>query len=174
MPEHGGRTAIVAAEVFERRGTGGVLEHSFLVGHVDRVAPGTVEAARDRAAGAMTAVLKEKPCCIVDVSTPQGTALWRSLRGAWPKSAHGPHPYGGPGYTRAVLFASFLQAYASGKVRFRDGLAYRADLDRALVFYMGQGVKKEGVELSSEDEAMVVALGLALYWPRHGAAAVVG
>jgi hypothetical protein len=56
-------------------------------------------------------------------------------------------------------------------VTFLPGLKFRADLDKALVFYMGGGVSKHGVDLESEDDALVIALGLALTWPKHGASA---
>lgn len=170
MPVKGGRTAIVGVEVREARGAGGRLEHSYVVGHVERVQPFTVEAARDRVAALMTAFADVRPCAMIDVGTPQGMALRQALRGAYPAELHRPHQYPGTG-ERVALFASFLQAYSTDRVRFAPGLKHRADLDRSLVFYMGGGVKKDGAELSSEDEALVVALGLALFWARHGPAA---
>lgn len=167
MAAKGGRTAIVGAEVRERRSKEGRLEHTFLVGHVERVTPGTVEAARDRLAGLMTSFADLRPCILVDVGSAQGLALHKGLRGAYPEDLHRAHSYPGTG-DRRDLFAAFLQAYASGRVYFLPGLDHRAELDRALVNYLGGGASKSGVELSSEDEALVIALGLALFWPRHG------
>lgn len=167
MAPKGGRTAVVGAEVREAK-AGGRLAHEFTVGLVDRVTPSTVEAARDRVVALMTGLEDVRPCCIVDVGSPQGLALAKALRGAYPERLHRPHAYPGTG-DRVPLFASFLQAYSSGRVKFMPGLDNRAELDKALVFYLGAGAKKDGVDLASEDEALVIALGLALFWPRHGA-----
>lgn len=170
MPAKGGRTAVVGVEVRERRGSDGLLDHEFVVGYVERVGSYTVDGARERVAALMNAAKDVRPCAIVDVGSPQGLALQQSLRGAYDPELHRPHAYPGAGM-RTALFASFLRAYSEGRVRFVHGLAHRADLDRALVFYMGGGTSKDGVDLSSEDEALVVALGLAMFWPKHGPAA---
>jgi hypothetical protein len=167
MASKGGRTALVGAEVRQRRATSGRLEYDFTVGLVERVHPATVEAARARVAAVMESLADVRPCCIVDVGTAQGLALRQALRGAYKDGLHRPHAYPGHG-ERVELFAAFLQAYSTERVRFEPGLSHRADLDRALVFYMGGGVGKDGVELASEDEALVVALGLAMFWPGHG------
>lgn len=167
MPVKGGRTAIVGTEVRERRDAERRLVHDFTIGQVDRVAPFTVEAARDRITGMVKAVADLHPCVIIDVGSPQGMALRQALLGQWSSELHRPHAYPGTG-ARPILFSSFLQAYSQGRVHFEPNLAYRSDLDRALVFYMGGGVRQDGVELSSEDEALVVALGLSLFWPKHG------
>lgn len=167
MSAKGGRTALVGAEVREGRDRQGRLYHEFLVGHVERVAPGTVEAAAARVAELMSDFADLRPCALVDVGTAQGLALHRALRGAYPDALHRAHAYAGTG-DRRDLFAAFLQAYSTGRVRFLQGLAHRAELDRALVNYLGGGTAKTGVELASEDEALVIALGLALFWPRHG------
>lgn len=170
MPEHGGRTAVVGVEVQESRAHDGYLVHDFVVGSVDRVTPFTVEAARDRVCALATAVADLRPCALVDTGSPQGLALRRALRDAYPRDLHRPHAYPGTG-SRVPLFSAFLEAYSAGRVHFRPGLAHRAALDRALVFYLGRGVGREGVALESEDEALVVALGLAMFWPRHGGTA---
>jgi hypothetical protein len=170
MPLKGGRPCVVAAEVREARDTTGRLVHAFDVGFVDRVTPFTVEAVRDRVADVMTRLQEHRPCAVVDVGSPQGLALWQGLRGAYPRELHRPHAYPGTGM-RGPLFSAFLQAYSGGRVRFEPGLGYRQDLDRSLVFFAGGGVQKDGIDLSSEDEAMVMALGLALTWPKHGALA---
>jgi len=170
MPSKGGRTAVVGVEVRDARDPSGRLVHQFTVGAIERVTPFTVEAARDRVVSMMTSVADTRPCAIVDVGTPQGMALRQALVGAYSRDLHKPHAYLG-GTARNFLFSAFLQAYADGRVRFEPGLQYRADLDRALVFYLGGGVRKDGFDLESEDEALVVALGLAMFWPRHGAQA---
>lgn len=170
MPPKGGRTAIVGAEVRERRGAGGKLEHEYLVGSVDRVQPFTVGAARARVEELGHAFLDLRPCVLVDVGSPQGLALRQALREGWPKELHKPHPYLGTG-DRVGLFAAFLQAYSTERVKFMPRLPHRAELEKALVLYLGGGVATTGAELSSEDEALVVALGLAMFWPRHGARA---
>jgi hypothetical protein len=100
----------------------------------------------------------------VDVSSPQGQALRVALNEQMPKGFHKAHEHSGT----VDLFSGFLQTYSASRVAFEPNLDYRGELDRSLVFYMGGGVSKHGFELSSEDEALVVALGLALFWPRHG------
>ena len=170
MPVKGGRTALVVAEVREGRDTRGRLNYEFHVGHVERVQPFTVDAARDRVVAIVDALRDQRPCVMVDVGSPQGLALRQQLRTRL-GDLHRPHAYPGTG-DRPQLFSTFLQAYSDGRVTFEPGLRQRADLDRALVFYMGGGVLKDGVELPSEDEALVVATGLALYWPMHGGRAV--
>lgn len=173
MAIKGGRTAIVAVEVKEGRDPNDQrLVHTFTVGAIERVTPFTVEAAALRIVALMNSVADHEPCVIIDVGSPQGMALRQALRGAYNSRLHRPHAYPGTG-ARNPLFASFLQAYSAGHVRFQPGIKYREDLDRALVFYMGIGVAKDGVDLSSEDEALVVALGLALFWAKHGPPAAV-
>jgi hypothetical protein len=170
MARKGGRSAIIGVEVREGRDpVTGKLVHSFQVGSVDRVSPGSVGAARDRIASLMDTVAEVRPCVIVDVGTAQGIALHQALRGAYGESLHRPHAYPGGAPQREQLFAGFLQAYSAGRIQFLPGIKHRAELDKALVFHLGQGVKKEGFELESEDEALVLALGLALAWPKHGA-----
>ena len=70
------------------------------------------------------------------------------------------------------MFAVFLEAYADGRVHFREGLDFRKDLDRALVLYKSGGVAKVSDEIESEDEALVIATCLSLMWPSHGPEAV--
>lgn len=170
MPLKGGRPALVACEVFEFRDPETKrLLNVFDVGAVERITPYSVEATRDRLVQMVSAVKEHFPCVLVDVGSPQGLALHQATRTGWPQGLHRPHAYPGVGQ-RPALFSTFLQAYSAGRVRFEAGLENRSALDRALVFYMGGGVEKSGVELSSEDEALVVALGLALTWPKHGPA----
>jgi hypothetical protein len=119
----------------------------------------------------MVAASKEHfPCVLIDVGSPQGLALHQSMRTGYDRDLHRPHAYPGTGM-RADLFSTFLQAYSAGRVSFQPDLPGRSALDRALVFYMGGGVAKSGVELSSEDEALVIALGLSMTWPKHGSEA---
>lgn len=167
MPVKGGRPAVVGVEVLEGRSPDGRLEHRFVVGLVERVEPFSVEACADAVVSMRAGVADQRPCVIVDVGSPQGLALHLALRTRTPASLHRPHAFPGTG-ARSPLFASFLKAYAEGRVTFEDGLRYRHDLDRALVFYQGSGVKKDGVELDSDEEALVIALGLAITWPSHG------
>lgn len=170
MAAEGGRTAICGVEVREGRAHDGRLTHEFHVGALEWVGPGTVEAAAKRLSELMSRAAEVRPCTIVDVGTPQGLALHQSLKGKWSRDLHRAHAYQGTGI-RGPLFSSFLQAYSEGRVIFAGGLPHRRDLDKALVFYAGGGVKKHGLELTSEEEALVIALGLALTWPRHGPAA---
>jgi hypothetical protein len=165
MAPKGGRTAIVGAEVRETRDARGRLVHAYEVGFLERV-PGTLEASGDRVQELVEALAAERPCVFVDIGSAQGMALRASMRGRWDTS-HRAHAYPGSG-ERTELFAEFLQAYSTGRVRFRPGLEHRKELDKALVNYLGGGVAKTGVDLTSEDEALVIALGLALHWPRHG------
>ena len=168
MPLKGGRPSIVVAEVRERRDpdTGRMLHH-FHVGSVDRVTPYSVEAAQARIMKIVGATKEHKPCVLIDAGSPQGLALYQSMRTGYPRELHRPHAYPGVGM-RPDLFSTFLQAYSAGRVSFEPHLDHRSALDRALVFYMGGGVEKTGVELSSEDESLVIATGLAMTWPKHG------
>lgn len=166
MAPKGGRAALVGVEVRARPGPSGRAEHHFHVGTVERL-PGTIESASERLVKLMTAAKDVRPCAMVDIGSPQGAALHRMLRGKFPKGLHQAHAYPGAGQ-RAPLFAAFLEAYSQGRVTFAPGLAHQKELDKALVFYMGGGVSKHGVELSSEEEALVIALGLAMAWPKHG------
>lgn len=167
MPEKGGRTAIIGVEVAEGREPGGRLAHQFTVGLIDRVQPFTIDAARQRVIELMDGTAQHRPCAILEVKTPQGLALHQSLRGKYSAALHKPHAFAVDNY-KGVLFSNFLQAYSLGRVLFRPGLKHRSELDKALVFYMGGGVGKHGVDLESEDDALVLALGLSLQWPKHG------
>lgn len=168
MPLKGGRPAIAAVEVLERRdSTTGRMLASYNVGDVERIVPYSVEATRSRVLEMIEPVKEHKPCVFVDVGSPQGLALYKITRTDYPRGLHKPHAFPGVGM-RPDLFSTFLQAYSGGRVSFEPGLDHRQALDRALVFYMGGGVEKTGVELSSEDEALVVALGLSMMWPKHG------
>lgn len=170
MPLKGGRPALVAVEVLESRDPQHRVVHDFVVRHVERVTPFGVDAARDRVAHFVDVMADQRPCVIIDVGSPQGLALHQACRGMWSRDLHRAHAFPGTG-PRGPLFSAFLQAYSTGRVTFAPGLDFRADLDRALVFFGGSGVKSDGVDLSSEDEALVIALGLAMSWPRHGAPA---
>lgn len=164
MARKGGRTAIVAVEVKERPDR----SHEFVVGHLQRVHPPTIEAAAGAIASLASAAMTEKPCVIVDVSTAQGIALRMALRDLLPDGIHKAHAYRGADAARAELFASFLRAYSTERVKLLPDLRGRKELINALVFYTGGAKVKDQVELPSEDEALVVALGLGMAWPRHG------
>ncbi len=169
MPLKGGRPALVAVEVaVGPRDPKGRPTFAFTVGHIERVSPTSVELTSERLRRLIEAVGDVRPCMMIDAGSPQGLALYQNVKAApLDPTLHKPHAYPGTGM-RTGLFASFLQSYSAGLIRFRPGLPHRAELDRSLVFYMGGGTKTDGVELSSEDEALVVALGLAITWPRHG------
>lgn len=166
MPDQGGRPAVVGVEVRRVGDPKAKRKWHFTVGHVERLNPKTVEHARERVEELVGALKEHRPCFTIDVGNPQGYALRRLLRQEWPSVVHLPHGYE---RTRAdtALFAAFLEAYADGRVHFRDGLPHREDLDRALILYKAT-TKKDGDELASEDEALVTALCLALTWPGHG------
>lgn len=172
MPLKGGRPALVAVEVrVGPRDKQGRPTFAYEVGHVERITPASVEGTAQRLGALIDAVADTSPCMMIDTGSPQGLALYQSVRQQRrAPGLHRPHSYPGTGQ-RTGLFSGFLQSYAAGLVRFAPGLPHRAELDRSLVFYMGGGTKTDGVELSSEDEALVVALGLAMTWPRHGAPA---
>ncbi len=166
MAVKGGRTAIIGTEVREKRDGKGRALYDFTVGSIDRI-PGTVEGTHERVDSYIEKLAEFKPCVMVDIGSPQGEALLRAMRDDWPKGIHRPHAYEGIG-DRKPLFSAFLHAYSNGRVSIPKSLKHRAELDKSLVFYMGAGHAKEGLELESEDEAMVVALGLSLVWPLHG------
>jgi hypothetical protein len=168
MPLKGGRPAIVATEIKETRDPRGRLLHHFDVGAIERITPYSVEATKARILQMVGNVREHLPCVMIDIGSPQGLALHQSMRAGYDPSLHRPHLYQGTGILRPELFSTFLQGYAAGRISFQPDLPGRSALDRALVFYMGGGVEKSGVELSSEDEALVVALGLAMIWPKHG------
>jgi len=174
MPLKGGRPALVAVEVRTgERDARGRSTFTYEIGHIERIQPTSVEGTAERLVALVRAVADQRPCMIIDTGSPQGLALYQTVRGQDLDAAlHRPHAYPGTGQ-RTALFSGFLQGYSAGRIRFAPGLAHRAELDRALVFYTGSAKKSSGtqadVELSSEDEALVVALGLAMTWPRHGA-----
>lgn len=172
MAPKGGRAALIGVEVRERPGPRSRPVHEFYVGSLERLT-GTVEAAAERLTELMKAAAEVRPCAIIDIGSPQGQALHRSLRGKFPDGLHQAHAYPGTGQ-RTALFAAFLEAYGDGRVTFAPDLPHRKELDKALVFYMGGGVTKHGLELTSEEEALVIALGLAIFWPKHGPAARAG
>lgn len=165
MPERGGRSALVGVEVLEARQADGRLAHKFRVGLAERVAPGTIDAAMARLVSVAVPLSALGACVMVDVTTPQGQALRASVRDSLPPSGHRPHANPGP---RRDLFASFLAAYSQHRVEFVSGLQAGPDLARALVLFGGTGRRKDGDELKSEDEALVVALCVAMSWPQHG------
>jgi hypothetical protein len=173
MPLKGGRPAIIGVEVLRSRDpyTKKVLNH-FDVGVIERVTPHSVEATKERLLRMVDSVKECFPCVFIDIGSPQGLALHQSTRTGYDKKLHRPHAYPGIGI-RGPLFSQFLEAYAAERVSFQPDLPGRAALDRALVFFMGGGVAKSGVELSSEDEALVIALGLAMTWPGHGPSATI-
>ncbi len=167
MPLKGGRPAIVATEIMESRAPDGRLLHHFDVGAIERITPYSVEAAKAKLLAMVGATAEHFPCVMIDIGSPQGLALHQSMRAGYPRQLHRPHLYQGTGM-RGELFSTFLQGYSAGRISFQPDMPGRSALDRALVFYMGGGVEKSGVELSSEDEALVIALGLAMIWPKHG------
>ena len=167
MPEKGGRSAVVGVEVRRAADVNGRRRWHFVVGHVQRVREQTIQGA-DAAIRELALPFQDLEVCVfVDCGTPQGIALRRSLRTDWPEKLHRPHAYERTKFDR-LLFATFLEAYAEGRITFRDGLPHRRELDRALVLYRAGGVSTAGDELSSEDEALVHALCLAVMFPSHG------
>jgi hypothetical protein len=174
MPLKGGRPSLVAVEVREGpRDSHGRTTFLYEVGHIERITPASVEGTAERLGALVGAVADVSPCMMIDTGSPQGLALYQAVRAQHRSpGVHRPHSYPGTGQ-RTALFSGFLQSYAAGHIRFAPSLAFRADLDRSLVFYMGtkKGGTASDVELSSEDEGLVVALGLAMTWPRHGAEA---
>lgn len=168
LPDKGGRPSVVGVRVLRDPDPKALRKWRFEVGHVERVQPKTIEATAEYLRETVGKLKEHRPCFTIDVGNPQGYALRRLLRQEWPSVVHLPHGYE---RTRAdtALFAAFLEAYADGRVHFRDGLPHREDLDRALILYKAT-TKKDGDELASEDEALVTALCLALTWPVHGAA----
>jgi len=170
MPEKGGRPTIVGCEVRAAPNAPDSRRRwHFVVGYVERVRKQTIQGARDRVMSLMASAEDERPCVFVDVGTPQGFALRRSLRDAWPKTdeIHRPHAYERTRFD-STMFATFLEAYADGRITFLDDLDFRTEIDRALVLYRSGGVKEAGDELSSEDEGLVHALSLAMMFPTHG------
>lgn len=167
LPEKGGRTAIIAAEVFEDLQADKTRRWHYVVGFAERVRSHTIEGAVERVRALVEPVQDLEPCVFVDVGTPQGLAARRSLKKDWPAALHRPHAYERTKFDTAT-FAAFLEAYADGRVSFLPGLAHRQEMDRALVLFRGGDEKKSGDELASEDEAVVNALCLALSFPTHG------
>lgn len=172
MPEKGGRPTIAAVEVRRAPDKDGRRRWHFIVGYVERVRQQNIQGARDRVMTLMAAAQGDRPCVIVDVGTPQGYALRRSMRDVWPDAPefHRPHAYERTRYDTS-MFAAFLEAYADGRITFVEGLDWRGDIDRALVLYKTGAklsAKDAGDELSSEDEGLVHALSLAMMFPTHG------
>lgn len=168
MPEKGGRPSVVATEVFRGPDVAGRRRWHYEVGYVERVRDQTVQGARDAVTETATKILDVRPCVFVDIGVPQGYALKRTFRSDWPESLlHVPHAYQRLKMETA-LFATFLEAYADGRVTFLDDISYRKDVDRALILYRGGSTSKAAEEMPSEDEGLVSALCLSLMWPSHG------
>lgn len=168
MPEKGGRPSVVATEVFRGPDVGGRRRWYYEIGYVERIADQTVQGARDAVTAAAIKLLDVRPCVFVDIGVPQGYALKRSFRAEWPEAQlHIPHAYQRLKMETA-LFATFLEAYADGRVTFLDDIPYRKDVDKALILYRGGSTSKAAEEMPSEDEGLVSALCLSLMWPSHG------
>lgn len=168
MPEKGGRPSIVAAEVFRGPDVAGRRRWHYEIGYIERVKDQTVQGARDAVIAVTQKILDARPCVFVDIGVPQGYALKRSFRAEWPETVlHVPHAYQRLKMETA-LFATFLEAYADGRVVFLDDVPHRKDVDRALILYRGGTTSKAAEEMPSEDESLVSALCLALMWPSHG------
>jgi hypothetical protein len=170
MPEKGGRPCVVGVEVRRAPNQYGRRRWHFVVGHVERVRQQTIQGTVDVIRDLVLPVSDVDPCVFVDAGTAQGFALRRSLRTEWPDKLHRPHAYQRTRFDN-TMFATFLEAYADGRITFRENLPWRKELDRSLILYRAGGVSQAGDELSSEDEAMVHALALAIMFPTHGAAA---
>lgn len=167
MPEKGGRPAIVAAEVRRAPSIAGRRQWHYVIGHVDRVAGQSIEAARDRALELAIITREEEPCFFVDGGTAQGIALRKTMRREWPDDLHRPHAYERTKFD-VTMFSHFLEAYADGRITFLPNLDHRRELDRALVLFRSEGVKSAGAEQLSEDDALVYAASLAVMFPTHG------
>lgn len=169
MPEKGGRPCVVAAEVRRAPDQQGRRRWHFVVGYVERVKSATIQGARERVRDLVLPLSDVEPCVFVDAGTPQGHALRRVIRDGWPTELHRPHAYERTRFD-VTMFAQFLEAYADGRITFRDHIdaQTRKELDRALILYRAGGKSDAGDELASEDEAMVHALCLAVMFPTHG------
>lgn len=170
MPLHGGRPAVVVSELKEETLPDGTRVIHTDIGHVARIIPFSVEATSACVADLAKKLIDHRPCVVVDTGSAQGLALYLDLRKQLPADIHRPHSFPGTG-KRNLLFTTFLQTYADDRLSFKPGLPYRVDLDRSLVFFGGSGAAKDGFELSSEDEALVLATGLSMQYAKHGATA---
>lgn len=167
MPLKGGRPAVVVAELKEETLPDGRIIIHTDIGYIDRVTPFSVEAVAGATLGLVQSMIEHRPCVVTDTGSAQGLALYQQLKRILPDEVHRPHSFPGTG-KRDMLFSSFLQQYSDDRILWKPGLEYRADIDRALVFFGGVGKSTDGVELSSEDNALVMAVGLAMQYPRHG------
>lgn len=168
MPLKGGRPAVVVSELKEETISDGRRVIHTDIGHVARISPFSVEATSACVVALAKKLIDRLPCVIVDTGSAQGLALYLDLRKALPDELHKPHSFPGTG-KRDLLFTTFLQTYADDRLTFAPDLDFRVDLDRSLVFFGGKGAAKDGYELSSEDEALVIATGLAMQYAKHGA-----
>ena len=162
VPDEGGRTAIVGTEVLEDRSR----RRHLRVGLVERVESGSLEDSAAKVRELVEKTLKHRPCVVVDIGNAQGMALRDELRKTLPPEIHKPHR--GRKRERPQLLAVILSAYIDGRLRFLPSIGvHRGALDRALILW---GAKKsKGEELESEDEALVIALGLSAAFLGHGA-----
>jgi hypothetical protein len=145
-----------------------------MVVHVERQAP-VLEVLRDRILVLARRARPDRPCFFIDAAGGIGTGLVKILTdmrkdNVFPQDIHKPEAYTRRGVARQGLVNAIVEQYGSGRLKFATGLPLQAQLIRALETYESQ-VADDGKVSFSGDEEMVIALGLALGYYRHGAPA---
>ncbi len=165
------RSALVATEHVEMApalptGPWGRMRHE--VGHSERL-ESAVEVVRARIVDLARSEWPSDLCFFTDCTTAGGFALYKLLRviDGWPEQLHRPHGYFGRGRDRQALLTAILQAMGADELAFDPpgGDARKSELVKALE---NRDVGDDGrLAARTEDEAMLVALGLTLIAPRH-------
>jgi hypothetical protein len=116
-----------------------------------------------------------RPCLFVDASSGSGAALASALkvergkRGNWPADLHPVHPYVQRGAARQALLEAILTAYMTGMLAFEEGLVNRDRLEKALASQQSVVGIDGRVSRKSDDDNLIIALGLAIAYAQHGA-----
>lgn len=174
-----GQTAVVAVEhrqvAPEEPGKRITWEH--LVRHIEQL-PAQVEVAAERLIEMVNDVQEQSPTVLVDIGAGPGRALYDILRehrsaGKYRLRSEGGMPvwhpiaYAEQGARRQELLTAILVPYGTDRLRFDvpDEVAL-GKLTRALALQKAT-VQDDGVTTTSSDEALVVALGLAMRFARY-------
>lgn len=130
-----------------------------------------VEASRlqDRIVQLVTDEWPSGPCVFIDQQSVSGNALSNVLHTfePWPKGLHRPHLYMGVGKQRQELLVGILTALGKGLLTFETEAGIQSPLIQALGTHRREVGEDGRLSERAESEAMVTALGIALWHPTH-------
>lgn len=166
------RAAIVPVEIVELappEPTGPWGRFAYTVGEPEQP-ESHLEVLRDRLLQIATDEWPSDPCVFVDASVGPGAALVKVLHDHrdWPEGLHRPHAYLQRGQARQGLLTTILQASGNKQLEFERTAGTAGNpLVKALESYHAEVSDDGRVSARGENEALVVALGLAIAYPRH-------